>query len=294
MNPRTLLCTTATILVFGLASVAGSQSDQKAPEAGSAKHPAKSEQPKQQQKPQRKSPAQNRQQPPAAQNRQQPPAAQNRQQPPAAQNRQQPPAAQNRQQPPPARGRHEQPAPPVVHRQAPVQHQPQSQRPIVRRPQYPAPDRNPQQRPGEPLRSRYSSAPRQVNPAPIQTRPGVTRVEQRTVWPRYRAHSWNSQHRTWIQRGGYNGYRISRPQFSLYFGRPHRYHLSMFQVRILGEYPQFYTNGFWFTMLDPVPEYWRDDWYDRDYITIVEMDDGYYLLNEAYPQAQIAISVQLR
>jgi len=42
-----------------------------------------------------------------------------------------------------------------------------------------------------------------------------------------------------------------------------------------------------------VPEYWDDDWYDRDYCTIIQTDDGYYLYNEAYPQTQIAISVSL-
>ena len=65
-------------------------------------------------------------------------------------------------------------------------------------------------------------------------------------------------------------------------------------MRIVGNYPQFYADGFWFTMLDPVPEYWGYDWYDTDYVTIVEMEDGYYLLDESYPEARIAVMVRMR
>ena len=85
----------------------------------------------------------------------------------------------------------------------------------------------------------------------------------------------------------------STASFSLYFGRPHRFHLSSYRIRVVGEYPEFYADGFWFTMLDPVPEYWDNDWYDTDYCTVVQSDDGYYLVNDAYPQSQISISVAL-
>jgi hypothetical protein len=262
MIRRALICATAAILVFGFASVAGSQSDQSAPDPGSAKQPTKKAQSQQ-----------HRQQQPSAQHRQQQPAVQNRQQRPAAQNRQQQPAVQNRQQQPPALNR--------------------QQRPTTQRLQSQAPARNPQQRSVAPVQNRYTPQTRQVIPTPTQQRTGTARVEQRTVWPRYRAQSWSSQHRTWAQRGGYNGYRIPGPQFSLYFGRPHRFHLSTFQVRIAGAYPQFYADGYWFTMLDPVPEYWGNDWYDTDNVTVIESQDGYYLLDEAYPDAQLAISVQI-
>jgi hypothetical protein len=247
-------------LVFGLVSVAGSQPDQRAPEAGSAKHRVKATQQPQQ------TPAQDRQKRPAAQNRRQRPADQ---------------------------GRQVQPTPSMSHRQGPAQNPPPSQPPTAQRPRYQAQAGSPQQRPAAAARDR-TPLPRQPIQPQTQSRTRVSRVEQQAVWPRYRARSWGSQHRTWVQRGGYNGYRIPGPQFSLYFGRPHRYHLSAFQVRIVGAYPQFYSNGFWFTMLDPVPEYWDNDWYDRDYVTIVETEDGYYLLNDAYPDAQLAISVQLR
>ena len=235
VNPRRALWTTAVILVFGFASVAGSQPDQKDHRADRAKEPAKAAQARQQ----RQAPAQNRQQQPAAQNRQQ--------------------------------------------RQTPVQNRQQYQMPVQNR----------QQRPVTPDRNRLTTPPRQATQTPIQPRTSVTHVQQQTMWPRYRAQSWSSQHRTWGQRGGYNGYRIPGPRFTLYFGRPHRFHLSSYQVRIVGSYPQFYADGYWFTMLDPVPEYWDYDWYDRDYVTIVESDGGYYLLNEAYPDALLAISINL-
>jgi hypothetical protein len=132
-----------------------------------------------------------------------------------------------------------------------------------------------------------------VRQTPVQPRTSVSRVEHQRVWPRYRAQNWRSQHRTWAQRGGYHGYRIPSQRFGLYFGRPHRFHLSRYQVRFVGAYPQFYMDGYWFTMLDPVPEYWGDDWYDTDYVTIIESGDGYYLMNEGYPDAQLSISIRL-
>lgn len=146
------------------------------------------------------------------------------------------------------------------------------------------------------VRVSSSTTPRKlpVSPAPVQPRTSVTRVQQQTIWPRFRATSWTTQHRTWAQRGGYRGYRIPRSRFVLYFGRPHRFHLSSYTVRVAGAYPQFYVDGYWFTLLDPVPEYWGPDWYDTDYVTIVQLDDGgYYLLDESYPDVLLAVNVQL-
>jgi hypothetical protein len=271
MNPRQLLCTTAAILVFGLPSVAGSQPDQKDQGAGAEKKPVKTEQAR---------PAQH-----------QAPARSERQARPAAQNHGQQPAAQNHAQRPAAQGRPNQSATPTARRQSPARNQPQQS--TARRTPVPSPTRSPQQRIAVPGRNRLTPPPRQVVQTPVASRPAAPRVEQRAIWPRYRAQSWNTQHRTWGQRGGYRGYRIPSARFSLYFGRPHRYHLSNFNVRIVDAYPQFYADGFWFTILDPVPEYWDSEWYDTDYVTIIQSEDGYYLLNEAYPDAALAIDVHL-
>jgi hypothetical protein len=272
----------AAILVFGLPSVAGAQADQKDHGNGSAKQADKADQA---QKPRSKGQAR-----PA---RQQPSAAQGHQQQAPAQHQPAPPAAQNRVQRPAAQGRSPQAGSPAYLRPGAMQGHPQQ--PTARRPQVQPPVRSaqPQQRSYAQGRNRLTPPSRHVVQPAVAPRYSGPRVEQRAVWPRYRAQSWNTQHRTWGQRGGYNGYRIPSASFSLYFGRPHRYHLSNFNVRIVGNYPQFYADGFWFSILDPVPEYWGGDWYDTDYVTVVQNEDGYYLLNEAYPDAALAISVQL-
>jgi hypothetical protein len=293
MNPRVLLRTTAAILVLGLASVAGSQPNQQTPDAGSSKQQDKPDQAKG--KGQRPAQAQGRQQGHA---QAQPQAraqgqAQGRQQG-QAQGRQQGRAqgqpqaqAQGRQQGR-AQGR-PQTAAPTVQRRAAVQAPAQrtatqgvrSQRGGSR------------QTADAPMRNRQAPAPRQVASIAPAPRIASSHAEQQGVWPRYRAQAWNTQHRTWAQRGGYGGYRIPSASFGIYFGRPHRFHLSSYQIRVVGEYPEFYADGFWFTVMDPVPEYWGDDWYDSDYVTIVQQDDGYYLLDETHPDALVAISVQI-
>jgi hypothetical protein len=179
----------------------------------------------------------------------------------------------------------------MAHR--PMQGQNQAQRGMGQRTRSQVSTQTPRQQTVATGRNRLTPSPRQVTQTPVAQRPSGSRVEQQTVWPRYRATSWNTQHRSWVQRGGYSGYRIPTASFSLYFGRPHRFHLSSYRIRVVGEYPEFYADGFWFTMLDPVPEYWDNDWYDTDYCTVVQSDDGYYLVNDAYPQAQISISVAL-
>ena len=41
-----------------------------------------------------------------------------------------------------------------------------------------------------------------------------------------RASSWNNDHHTWSQRGGYNGYRVPEDRFRLYFGSNHFFRIS--------------------------------------------------------------------
>jgi len=279
MNPRVLLRTTAAILVLGLASVAGSQPNQQAPDAGSSKQQDKPEQAKG--KGQRPAQAQGRQQGRA----QGQPQARGQGRPQGQSQGQA--QAQGRQQGR-AQGR-PQMAAPTAHRRTAVQAPAQrtatqgvrSQRGGSR------------QTAAAPVRNRQAPAPRQVASIAPSPRMASSHAEQQGVWPRYRAQAWNTQHRTWVQRGGYSGYRIPSASFGIYFGRPHRFHLSSYQIRVVGEYPEFYADGFWFTVMDPVPECWGDDWYDSDYVTIVQQDDGYYLLDETHPDALVAISVQI-
>ena len=117
--------------------------------------------------------------------------------------------------------------------------------------------------------------------------------EQRAVWQEHRAHNWQSEHRDWQQRGGYNGYRIPEDRYRGYFGSDHGFRISRYHLEIVRGYPRFQYDGLWFSVVDPWPEYWSDDWYDNDDVYIVYSDDGYYLYNRSYPRDRIAIRVDL-
>ncbi len=121
----------------------------------------------------------------------------------------------------------------------------------------------------------------------------MQRGEQRAVWQEHRAHNWQSEHRTWQQRGGYNGYRIPEDRYRGYFGPDHAFRIYSYPVMVIGGYPRFQYGGFWFSIVDPWPEYWSDDWYDNDDVYIDYSGDGYYLYNRRYPRDRITISVYL-
>ena len=115
--------------------------------------------------------------------------------------------------------------------------------------------------------------------------------KHRTVWQQHRARSWEAEHRTWQQRGGYNGYRIPEARYRGYFGPRHWFRIYRYPVEMYGGYPRFQYRGFWFGLVDPWPEYWADDWYQNDDVYIVYLEDGYYLYNRRHPRDRIAITV---
>jgi hypothetical protein len=115
--------------------------------------------------------------------------------------------------------------------------------------------------------------------------------DRRGVWLKYRSSSWRSEHRTWQQRGGYNGYRIPDDRYGRYFGQSHRFRINSLPLVIVGGYPRFQYGGFWFSFVDPWPEYWSNNWYENDDMYIDYSEDGYYLYNRRYPQDRISISV---
>ena len=115
--------------------------------------------------------------------------------------------------------------------------------------------------------------------------------EQRAAWTDHRAHNWKSEHRDWKERGGYDGYRIPEDRYRGYFGAEHSFRIYTYPVEIVGGDPRFQYGGFWFSAVDPWPEYWSANWYDNDDVYITYADDGYYLYNRRYPQDRIAISV---
>ena len=117
--------------------------------------------------------------------------------------------------------------------------------------------------------------------------------QQRGVWQQHRAHNWQSEHRTWQQRGGYRGYRIPDDRFRGYFGPDHGFRIYGLPFLVVGGYPRFQYSGYWFSFVDPWPEYWANDWYDTDDVYVTYVDNGYYLFNRRYPNVGIAISVSM-
>jgi hypothetical protein len=122
----------------------------------------------------------------------------------------------------------------------------------------------------------------------------VQQGERGGMWLRYRARSnWQSEHRSWQQRGGYKGYRIPDDRYRRYFGGDHGFRLNTLPLVIVGGYPRFQYAGFWFSVVDPWPEYWSGNWYDSDDVYIDYFGDGYYMYNRRYPRDRIAVSVYL-
>jgi hypothetical protein len=110
-------------------------------------------------------------------------------------------------------------------------------------------------------------------------------------WQQGRASSWQSQHRTWAERGGYGGYYIPDATFTLEFGDQHWFRISG-EPTIVGGFPRFRQDGFWFMMVDPWPESWAVNWYATDDV-YVGYDNGYYLYNRRDPGDAIAVSIVL-
>jgi hypothetical protein len=113
----------------------------------------------------------------------------------------------------------------------------------------------------------------------------------RSGFAQSKAGSWDRDHRTWQQRGGYNGYRIQDARFSLYFGREHHFRISGLPILFVGGFPRFQYDGYWITFVDPWPDNWPPDWYETDDIYLDYTDDGYYLYDANYPGIGIAVTV---
>jgi hypothetical protein len=106
-----------------------------------------------------------------------------------------------------------------------------------------------------------------------------------------RAHAWNDDHRTWRQRGGYNGYRVPEDRFRLYFGNNHFFRIYSLPMVFVGGYPRFQYDGYWVTFADPWPEQWPETWYQTDDTYLDYTDDGYYLYNRSRPGPGIAVTI---
>jgi hypothetical protein len=58
-----------------------------------------------------------------------------------------------------------------------------------------------------------------------------------------------------------------------------------------GGYPRFQYQGYWFSLVDPWPGSWANNWYDTDDVYVSYVDNGYYLFNRRYPTVGIAINI---
>ena len=228
----------------------------------------------------------------------------NKQQPPPKQQEQprQQQQQQQKQQPPPKQ--QEQPKQQQQPRQQPQQQtkQPQQQQQQTRQQQQPK-----QQQQQQPANTARTSTRQQqsyggayhggvqytaptnggVHPSGVPQHSG----QVKSGFGQSRASSWNTDHKSWRDRGGYNGYRIQDNRFSLYFGRDHYFRIGGLPILFVGGFPRFQYDGYWITFVDPWPENWPPDWYLNDDIYLDYTDDGYYLYDRNYPGLGIAVTV---
>jgi hypothetical protein len=160
-----------------------------------------------------------------------------------------------------------------------------------------APEQRHEQRPHEQQRAKQNQPERQqphYQPAygPGHVREGHEQHSaQRDAWQGHRAQHWEHEHHTWRERGGYRGYRIPEDRFRAHFGRGHWFRVHSAPILVVGGYPRFQYGGFWFSVVDPWPEYWARTWYETDDVYIDYVNDGYYMYNRRHPGVGIAVNV---
>ncbi len=149
-----------------------------------------------------------------------------------------------------------------------------------------------QQKPSNEKQQKPQQAQYQRGNTPAQRTPEQQRVQQ-AAWQQHRSQNWDSDHRSWQQRGGYNGYRIPDDRFRGSFGQDHEFRISGLPFLVVGGYPRFQYEGFWFSMVDPWPQAWTSNWYDTDDVYVLYVDNGYYLFDRRYPNIGMAISISM-
>jgi hypothetical protein len=126
------------------------------------------------------------------------------------------------------------------------------------------------------------AAPALANASDDKTVSVQVNSDRNAIWLKTRAKSWDTEHRTWVQRGGYVGFRVPDDKYSLYFGPEHVFRINTLPYREIQGQPYYQYNGYWMRVVDPWPESWPEGWYDNDDV-YVRYDNGYYLYNQRYP-----------
>src|SRR5271166_1746682 len=116
---------------------------------------------------------------------------------------------------------------------------------------------------------------------------------QQAAWQGHQSQNWQSDHRTWQQRGGYSGYRIPDDRYNGYFGPNYAFVIYNQPYMVVGGFPRFQYGGFWFSLVDPWPSSWANNWYQTDDVYVVYANNGYYMYNRRYPTVGLAINVSL-
>ena len=173
------------------------------------------------------------------------------------QHQQEKPAQQQRQQEKQAPQQHQQQGRP----QQGQQHQ--QEKPVQQQQRASKPPQRPQQTYGgvyhggvQPTGPTYGG----VHPSGVPQHQG----QVRSGFSQSRASSWNNEHHSWRERGGYNGYRVPEDRLRLYFGSNHYFRINRLPTVFVGGYPRFQYDGYWVTFVDPWPETWPPTWYATD------------------------------
>ena len=180
-------------------------------------------------------------------------------------------------------------------RPAPQPHQPQAAKPARQQHQPQAKKAAPpQERPKSNYSGAYHGGVKPTGPTYGGVHhSGIPQQKQQvhSGFGQSRAKSWNNDHHTWAQRGGYNGYRIPEERFRTYWGRNHYFRIYGLPMVFVGGYPRFRYDGYWVTFVDPWPEMWPEMWYETDDVYLDYTDDGYYLYNNTRPGPGIAVTI---
>jgi hypothetical protein len=171
------------------------------------------------------------------------------------------------------------PAPPQRQEAKPAEQKPQAAKPAPRPQQAYGGSYHAGVRPTEPTNGG-------VHPSGVPQHSG----QVRSGFTQSRAKSWNTDHRSWQQRGGYNGYRIPDDRFKQYFGANHFFRVSRLPLLFVGGFPRFQYDGYWVTFVDPWPDNWPPTWYETD-DCYLDYSDGYYLYDRNYPGIGIAVTI---